>query len=113
MFGKYMTKYMVDGKLDGIRDLLNTIQDVSKEVGCQMSQLALAWVLKNKDVSTALIGSKKPTQLEENIKALDFIQNITPEIEEKLEKVLKNRPDPGVEFRSRTPRKPRRVVASL
>ena len=78
-----------------------------------MAQFALAWVVKNKDVSTAIIGSKKPAQLEENVKALEILDKITPEVEEKIEKALGNRPDSGLDFRTWTPLKPRRVVATL
>jgi aryl-alcohol dehydrogenase-like predicted oxidoreductase len=34
-----------------------------------MSQLALAWVLQNKNVSSAIMGATKPAQVKENVKA--------------------------------------------
>jgi len=110
VYKQYLDKYMGSDKIDETRRLLREIADVSKEAGMPMSQFALAWLIKNKDVSTAIIGSKKPEQLEENIKAIELAKNITPEIEEKLEKVLNNRPEAGFDWKTRTPMKPRRLI---
>jgi len=110
---KFMNQYLGSDKVEDTRKTLRGIADISKEAGMTMPQFALAWLVKNKDVSTAIIGSKKPQQLEENLKAVELAKNITPEIEEKLEKVLNNRPDGGFDWKTRTPLKPRRQVSTL
>jgi len=112
-FKQVLDKYMGDSKIEDTRKILKGIEEVSKEAGMSMSQFALAWLVKNKDVSTAIIGSKKVGQLEENVKAVELAGNITRDIEEKLEKVLGNRPDVGLDWKSRTPLKPRRHVSTL
>ena len=112
-FAQFYTKYMGTAHIDETRKKLRQIADISKEIGCSMGQLALAWTLKNKDVSTAIVGAKKPSHIEENVKAVEFINSITPEIEERIEKILNNRPDPGVDFRTWAPLKPRRAVSTL
>ena len=112
LYKKVLDKYMGSDKIEETRKKLKKIEEISKETGMTMSQLALGWVVKNRDVSTAIIGSKKPQQLEENIKVLDLYQNITPEIEEKLDQVLGTRPDIGMDMENRTPLKPRRAISA-
>ena len=110
---KHCDQYLGEKTGEETRKKLRTIADIGKDVGMSMSQFALAWLVKNRDVSTAIIGSKKPEQLEENIKAIELTKNITPEIEEKLEKILGNRPDSGLDWKTRTPLKPRRQISTL
>lgn len=52
----------------------------------------MAWALKNKDVTTALIGANTPQQLLENVGAVKFIEKITNQIDERVEKILDNKP---------------------
>ena len=112
-WAKFLAKYIGSDNIEETRKKLRGIADISKEAGMSMSQFVLAWSVKNKDVSIAIIGSKKPEQLTENLKAVELAGNITPEIEEKLEKVLGNRPDCGFDSKTRTPVKPRRQVSTL
>jgi aryl-alcohol dehydrogenase-like predicted oxidoreductase len=44
-------------------------------------------------VSTAITGARNVSQLEDSIKALELYKKLTPEIEEKIEKILQNRPE--------------------
>jgi len=53
-------------------DVLNRVQDlkpVADEAGLSLSQLAIAWVLQNSNVSSAIIGASRPEQVTENVKA--------------------------------------------
>lgn len=45
------------------------LDPIAKEVGLSMAQLAVAWVLQNPHVSSAIIGATKPKQIKENVKA--------------------------------------------
>ena len=45
------------------------LDPIAKEVGLSMAQLAVAWVLQNPRVSSAIIGATKPSQIKENVKA--------------------------------------------
>jgi aryl-alcohol dehydrogenase-like predicted oxidoreductase len=50
-------------------DLLEAVQKLkplAKEAGCTLSQFALAWVLREPNVASAIVGASKPEQLEEN-----------------------------------------------
>jgi aryl-alcohol dehydrogenase-like predicted oxidoreductase len=53
-------------------DVLTTVQrlrPLAEQAGLGMAQLAVAWVLQNPNVSSAIVGATKPSQLEENVKA--------------------------------------------
>ena len=45
---------------------------VAQELGCTMSQLALAWSLRRREVSTVMMGVSTESQLQENLKALEL-----------------------------------------
>jgi len=62
---------------------------VAERLGIQLSQLALAWVLRQPGVSSALIGASHPQQIEENVKAVDIAlqQDTLDEIDRILQKV--------------------------
>ncbi len=64
----------------------------AKELGLSMPLLALAWCLKNENVSTVILGASKASQLEENFRALEAKQKLTPEVMEKIEEILQNKP---------------------
>ena len=87
---------------EGAQDKIDKVQKlvpVAEKVGCSMPQLALAWCLKNPHVSTVMTGASKPYQVEENMKALDYVEKLTPEIMEEIEEILDNKPDSQPEFR--------------
>lgn len=66
------------------------------ELQTTVAALALAWVAKNPNTSTVILGASKPEQLVENLKALEVLPTLTPEIMDKIEKILKSAPEPAV-----------------
>jgi voltage-dependent potassium channel beta subunit len=66
------------------------ITALAKEMGTTPAALAIAWVLKNPLVSSAITGATRPEQVAENLKALDV--KITTEINERIEQILGNKP---------------------
>lgn len=57
-------------------DVLTAVQKlapIAQECGLTMSQLAVAWVLQNPNVSSAIVGASKPKQLKENVKAAGVV----------------------------------------
>lgn len=62
------------------------------ELGCSVTHLALAWVAKNPNTSTVILGASKPEQVVDNLKALDVIPKLTPEIMDRIEAILANQP---------------------
>ena len=53
---------------------------LSKKLNIKPSQLAILWCLKNKNVSTVIIGASKLSQLKENLKSTDYSELITEDI---------------------------------
>jgi aryl-alcohol dehydrogenase-like predicted oxidoreductase len=72
---------------------------ISEELGCSMSQLALAWCLKNPHVSTVITGASKPEQVRENMKALEIAPKLTTEVMDRIEAILDNKPEPESDYR--------------
>ena len=85
------------------RKALKEIAEIAKELGCTQAQLALAWVIYNKDVSCALFGASSIAQVEDNIKAVDVYRKLTPEILERIEKVLETRPERKMNWKTWQP----------
>ncbi|KAG7379223.1 Voltage-gated potassium channel subunit beta-2 [Phytophthora pseudosyringae] len=87
-------------------ELAEKIKPVAKAMGCSLAQLALAWCVSNENVSTVLLGASHPSQLEENLKALEFVDKITPEVKAKIDKIVNFTPhaplqDPMANLRAR------------
>jgi voltage-dependent potassium channel beta subunit len=68
------------------------LQPFAAEMGCTMAQLALAWCLKNPFVSTVITGATRPEQVKENMKAPEVASKLSPEVMERIDKVLGNKP---------------------
>ncbi len=72
---------------------------IAAELGCTLAQLALAWCLKHPHVSTVITGASRAQQVVENMKALDLVAKLTPDVLERIEEVLDNRPEPEKDWR--------------
>jgi len=72
---------------------VKSLMPLAEELGCTMAQLALAWCLSNDDVSTVITGASRPEQVVENMKALKIAAQLTPDIQERIEDILDNRPE--------------------
>jgi voltage-dependent potassium channel beta subunit len=77
---------------------------IAQELGCTMAQLALAWCLKNPNVSTVITGASRVAQVVDNLKALEVVDRLTTEVMERIEVILDNKPRPEVDWRSTTSR---------
>lgn len=64
------------------------LEPIAKELGATMSQLALAWCLKNPFVSTVITGASRVEQVYENMKAGEIAEKITPELMERIDEIL-------------------------
>lgn len=67
---------------------------LADEMGTTMARLALAWCLKNPNVSTIIMGASKVSQLEDNLKAPDIVDQLSDDLMEKIEEILDNKPEP-------------------
>lgn len=53
------------------------LEAIAKELNCSTSQLAIAWCLKNPNVSTVILGATKLNQLMENLKSLEIYKKLS------------------------------------
>lgn len=60
-----ISRWLRDDVLEGVQKL----EPIARELDLTMAQLAVAWVLQNKNVAAALIGASRPEQVAENVKA--------------------------------------------
>jgi voltage-dependent potassium channel beta subunit len=72
---------------------VRALGEVSAEIGLTPAQLAIAWILRRKEVSSVITGASRIEQLDENLQASEAVKLLTDEVLERIEKVLDNHPD--------------------
>lgn len=68
---------------------VRALQPIAGDLGCTLSQLALAWCVKNPQVSTVITGASRAEQVTENMQALAVVPKLTPEILDSIDALLK------------------------
>ncbi len=66
------------------------LKPLADELGCSLAQLSLAWCLKHPQVSSVITGASRVAQVEENMKALEVLPRLTPDIMLRMEKLCEN-----------------------
>jgi len=61
---------------------------VADDLGISLAQLSIAWLLKNSNVSTVITGASRVEQVKENMKAMDVVEKLTPDVMEAIEKAV-------------------------
>jgi aryl-alcohol dehydrogenase-like predicted oxidoreductase len=69
-----------------ILEAVQTLKPLAAEAGCSMSQFALAWVLREPNVASAIVGASRPSQLEENAAASGLV--IDPGLFQRAEAIV-------------------------
>ncbi len=67
---------------------IRRLNDIAKDRGQTLAQMALAWLLKDERVTSVLIGASRPEQLADSLKCLDNIEFSKEELD-KIENILK------------------------
>jgi len=67
---------------------VRALQPIAEELGCTLSQLSLAWVLKNPNVSTVITGASHVEQVHENLKATEIAPKLTPEVMKRIDEAF-------------------------
>ncbi len=65
---------------------------IASQLGTNMAQLAIAWCLKNPNVSSVITGSSRVDQVEDNMRALDVVAMLSDDIMNEIERILDNKP---------------------
>ena len=77
-----------ENKVSKVKEL-NTL---AKEIGIPFTHLALCWCLKNKNVSSVILGASKVSQLEENLQCFDSLPKVIDDVMQKADEILQNKP---------------------
>ena len=65
---------------------------LANQLDISTARLSIAWCVKNTNVTTAILGATKKTQLKENLKAIEDMEKLTPEVMEKIDEIMNNKP---------------------
>ena len=65
---------------------------VAEKLGCDQATLAMAWVIKNPRVSSAITGASKVEQVTKSVKALDIVPKLTEDVMKEIDDILDNKP---------------------
>lgn len=68
------------------------LDNIAKELGTSLATLSIAWCISNPNVTTAILGATKEEQLKENLKALDIVPKLTPEVLERIDETMQTKP---------------------
>jgi voltage-dependent potassium channel beta subunit len=78
--------FLRDGLTDPAKNaIVGKLEAVAKDLGCTLAQLALAWCVRNPRVSTVITGATRVEQVAENMKALEVVAKLTPEVMARLD----------------------------
>lgn len=105
--GKYLEAFPKDTRLgmDGLAWLkersltperlekTRQLNEVARSLGTSLAKLAIAWCVKNPNVSTVILGASKINHLEETLSSLEIVPKINKEVEDKIEAILANKPE--------------------
>jgi aryl-alcohol dehydrogenase-like predicted oxidoreductase len=87
---EYLRQYVITPQnIEKVKKL----QPIAKELSCIVAQLALAWCLRNPNVSTVITGASRPEQVLENMKARKVLPKLTSNVLERIELILGNKPE--------------------
>lgn len=67
--GHFVERYLTNENLDKVERL----SSIASENSVTVAQMALAWILHHKEISSVIIGASRPEQIEENAKAVDVV----------------------------------------
>ncbi|KAL1797662.1 hypothetical protein ACET3X_004268 [Alternaria dauci] len=74
------------------QDRIKKLMDIAKKLDTDVATLSMAWVLSNKNVSSAITGASRPEQIYQTVKAVDVYRKLTKENLDEIEEVMGSKP---------------------
>jgi aryl-alcohol dehydrogenase-like predicted oxidoreductase len=71
---------------------IRKLMDIAKKLDTDVATLSMAWVLANKNVTSAITGASRPEQIFQTVKALGVYRKLTEEVLEEIEGAFGNKP---------------------
>jgi voltage-dependent potassium channel beta subunit len=81
-------RWLQEQKIEKLKKLMA----LANQLGVSIASLAIAWTIQNPNVTTAILGATRESQLTENLKALDVLPLLTPAVMAEIEAILQNKP---------------------
>jgi voltage-dependent potassium channel beta subunit len=81
-------RWVMDDKIKKVKKL----SEFAAKLGISTAALSIAWCIKNPNVSTAILGATKKAQLLDNLKALEAVEKLTPDVMQKIETIMQTKP---------------------
>jgi len=73
-------------------EIVRKLNKLALELGTSLPKLAIAWCLKNENVSTIILGASKTHHLEETLQSTEILSLLNEEVMKKIESFLENKP---------------------
>jgi aryl-alcohol dehydrogenase-like predicted oxidoreductase len=74
------------------QDKIKKLMEIAKKLDTDVATLSMAWVLSNKNVSSAITGASRPEQIYQTVKAVDIYRKLTKENLDEIEQVMGSKP---------------------
>ncbi len=87
-YGWLKDKSFTEEKIGKVRNL----QVVADRLGLSLATLSIAWCLSNPNVTSAILGATRESQLTDNLKALDAVPLLTPDILAEIDQIMGTKP---------------------
>lgn len=81
-------RWLQEGKIEKAKKL----GELASELGITMAAMAIAWTVKNPNVTTAILGATKAEQLHQNLEAMNALSLMNDDVMGKIEGILQNKP---------------------
>ncbi|EFJ28469.1 hypothetical protein SELMODRAFT_89560 [Selaginella moellendorffii] len=78
--------------VDDILLKVDKLRPIAAKLDVSLAQLAIAWCASNPNVSSVIMGATKESQLIENVKALELLPRLTPDVMDKIEAAVMSKP---------------------
>lgn len=91
-FVKGMNKRFGDESWKKDIETVAKLKPIADKLDMSQATLAMAWVLTNKNVSSAITGASRPEQIYDSMKAISAYEKLTPEIMKEIDEILGNKP---------------------
>ena len=68
------------------------LNNIALELNTSLAKLAIAWCLRNQNVSTVILGASKTSQLEETLTSSQVVDQLSDDIMNQIDEILGNKP---------------------
>jgi len=81
-------RWISDERINKVKQL----SELAKELNTSLASMSVAWCIKNPNVTTAILGATKKEQLEDNLKALTVVEQLTDDVMKRIDDIVQTKP---------------------